>query len=90
MSHNTDPERAARRHPMPLIAIALALAAAALAAFWFLGADPQEEGDVARTEAESSPPTQVDPNPATPPPAGGPEGTVQPGVGEPAAPQPSN
>lgn len=49
MSHNTDPERAARRHPAALIAILAAVVIAALAAFWFLGSDPVEEGDVSRT-----------------------------------------
>lgn len=53
MSHNTEPEKAARRHPAAIIAIAVALAIAALAAFLFLGAEPEETNDVSRIESET-------------------------------------
>ncbi|WP_018000224.1 hypothetical protein [Paracoccus sp. N5] len=53
MSHNTEPEKAARRHPAAIIAIAVALAIAALAAFLFLGAEPKETNDVSRIESET-------------------------------------
>lgn len=51
MSHNTDPQKAARRHPAPIIAIAAALAIAALAAFLFLNTEPKAAGDVSRIES---------------------------------------
>lgn len=53
MSHNTDPQKAARRHPAPIIAIAVALAIAALAAFLFLNANPEQAGDVSRIESQT-------------------------------------
>lgn len=53
MTHNTDPQKAARRHPAPIIAIAVALAIAALAAFLFLGAEPEAAGDVSRIESDT-------------------------------------
>ncbi|ARC36075.1 hypothetical protein A6J80_06510 [Paracoccus yeei] len=55
MSHNTEPERAARRHPGPIIGIAVALLAAAAAWFWWMGAEPREEGDVSRIESTQAP-----------------------------------
>lgn len=51
MSHNTDPEKATRRHPVPIFVIAAVLVVAAVAAFMFAGADPEEVGDVSRIEA---------------------------------------
>lgn len=59
MSHNTEPERAARRHPAPIIAIIGALVVAAVLAFWFTRSDPAEEGDLSRIDApaEQSPAT---------------------------------
>lgn len=69
MSHNTDPQKAVRRHPAPIIAITVALAIAALAAFLFISTKPAEEGDVSRIESQT---------PATA------EGTTTPAVDQPA------
>lgn len=65
MSYNTDPDRAARRHPGPIIAIVLALLVAAAAAFWWMGSDPKAHDDVSRVPA--APDAQV--VPAAPAPA---------------------
>lgn len=51
MSHNTDPQKAAKRHPAPIIAIVVALVIAAFAAFLFIDAEPAENDDVSRIEA---------------------------------------
>lgn len=67
MSHNTDPERAARRHPAPLIGIALALLVAVAAFVWWMGAPPEEAGDVSRIEATEAPQGGALPPPADPP-----------------------
>ncbi|MDS9468851.1 hypothetical protein RGQ15_14895 [Paracoccus sp. MBLB3053] len=45
MSHNTDPERAARRHPASIVGIILALVVAAIALVWWIGADDPAEED---------------------------------------------
>ncbi len=82
MSHNTDPERAAKRHPAPILAIALALIVAALAAFWWMGSDPVEEGDIIQTESPEAPPGGADsatpgtPAPGTPATGAAPEPTA--------------
>lgn len=71
MSHNTDPERAARRHPAALIAILAAVVVAALAAFWFLGSDPVEEGPVEEGGVSRNPEIQQEmpaPDPSAPAP----------------------
>lgn len=55
MSFNTDPGRAARRHPAAIIAIVIALAAAGVALVWWMGADPAAENDVSRIESPEAP-----------------------------------
>lgn len=55
MSYNTEPERAAKRHPAPIIAIVLALLAAVVAAVWWMGSEPADHGDVGRVESMAAP-----------------------------------
>lgn len=55
MSYNTEPERAAKRHPGPIIAIVVALLVAAVAAFWWMGSEPADQGDVGRIESTEAP-----------------------------------
>ncbi|MTH64647.1 hypothetical protein [Paracoccus shanxieyensis] len=81
MSHNTDPERAAKRHPGPIIGLILAVLVAVAAFFWWVTSDPQEEGDIMQTESPAaaipgatdpettSPATNTPADPATDPPA---------------------
>lgn len=94
MSHNHEPERAARRHKPAIIAIALALLVA-LIAFWvFRPGVPEEGGDglattappaglpvteAEGTEDQTAPP--VTPGADTPADAGVPAGTVDPPSG---------
>lgn len=72
MSYNTDPERAARRHPAAILAIILALVVAGIALIWWMGADPVEEGDVGRIESPTAPEGGAETAPTAPPPAGTP------------------
>ncbi|WP_134681730.1 hypothetical protein [Paracoccus ravus] len=72
MSHNTDPERAARRHPAAILGILVALAIAAVALFWWMGADPVEHEDVSRIESSETPEGGANPEPPGPAPAGSP------------------
>ncbi|MTH61879.1 hypothetical protein [Paracoccus litorisediminis] len=69
MSYNTEPERAARRHPAAIIAIILALAVAGLALIWWMGADPVAKDDVSRTVAPEAPQGGALTTPTEPPPA---------------------
>ncbi|MTH79941.1 hypothetical protein [Paracoccus aestuariivivens] len=55
MSHNTEPERAMRRHPAAIIGIILALVVAGVALVWWMGADPVAEDDVSRTAMPEAP-----------------------------------
>ncbi|WP_294925600.1 hypothetical protein [uncultured Paracoccus sp.] len=66
MSHNTEPERAARRHPGPIAGIIIVLILVAIAAVWFTRSDPSEEGDVSRIETPEAP-TADGPQAATEP-----------------------
>lgn len=69
MSYNTNPERAAKRHPGPIIAIVAALLVAAAAGVWWMGADPAEHGDVGRVESTVAPDAAASgtaPQPAAP------------------------
>lgn len=65
MSHNTDPERAARRHPFAIIAIVLAVVIAAIAAIWFIARHPDDVGNGLRSdEAQPTAPVTTPPAPA--------------------------
>lgn len=67
MSYNTEPERAAKRHPAPIIAIVLALLVAIAAGVWWMGAEPTSHGDVSRVESTAAPAVETqDVAPTTP------------------------
>ncbi|MTH34326.1 hypothetical protein GL279_06895 [Paracoccus limosus] len=59
MSFNTDPKRAARRHPAAITGIIVALAVAVIALVWWMGADPVKESDVGRIESPAAPETKA-------------------------------
>lgn len=64
MSHNTDPHKAAQRHPAPMLAIVAALVVAVLAAVWFMQKQPAQHNDVSRVESTAAPAAVTDATPA--------------------------